>query len=213
VSVAAPRQRSDQAAPEPGNERLKSLKTTFLNLVAARETEKALEAAVAFIEAAEARVIALERRVNDASRNNSNENIIDVIRKEVKTAVQTAIRQTDSVSTSPTTPRSWASIASSKPWGAGATAAQEPRVVVPARREREVVVRKGDGDPLQRTPVEVVRAVNSALGSNEAVELAVFRAETHSLLSMKRRKPTKPETPGLQKPSGRRRHARAASSQ
>jgi hypothetical protein len=169
VSATAPRQCSEQAAPEPGNEQLKSLKTTFFNLAAARETEKALEAAAAFIEAAEARVIALERRVGDASRNNNNESIIDVIRTEVKTAVQTAIRETGSISTSPTTPRSWASIASSKPWGAGATAALEPRVVVPARREREVVVRKGDGDPLQRTPIEVVRAVNSALGSNEAV--------------------------------------------
>src|SRR5947207_13425990 len=80
VSADIPRQHSDQAAPEPENERLKSLKTIFFNLAAARKTEKALEAAVAFIEAAEARIIALKRRVNDASRNNSNENIINIIR-------------------------------------------------------------------------------------------------------------------------------------
>jgi hypothetical protein len=115
ISATAPRQYSEQAAPEPGNKRLKSLKTIFFNLATARETEKALKAAAAFIEAVKVRVIALERRVSDASRNNNNESIIDVIRTEIKTAVQTVIREIGSVLTSPTTPRSWASIASSKP--------------------------------------------------------------------------------------------------
>ena len=87
VSAAVPRQCSDQAAPELENERLKSLKTTFFNLAAARETEKALEAAVIFIKTTKTRIIALKRRVNDASRNNSNENIINVIQTEVKTAI------------------------------------------------------------------------------------------------------------------------------
>ena len=41
--------------------------------------------------------------------------------------------------------------------------------MVPARREREVIVRKGEGDSSQRTPVEVVRAINSALGNDEAI--------------------------------------------
>jgi hypothetical protein len=39
---------------------LKSLKITFFNLIAARETEKVFETATAFIEAAETYVIALE---------------------------------------------------------------------------------------------------------------------------------------------------------
>jgi hypothetical protein len=51
------------------------------------KTGKALEAAIAFIEIAEARVNALKRRVYDASRNNNNDNIIDAIRIEVKTTV------------------------------------------------------------------------------------------------------------------------------
>ena len=60
---------------------------------------------MAFIETAEVCVITLERRINDASRNNSNENIINIIQTEVKTAVQTAIRKTDSVLMSSTTLR------------------------------------------------------------------------------------------------------------
>jgi hypothetical protein len=63
---------------EPENEQLKSLKITFLNLIAARETEKALKITTVFIEAVKTRVIALKRRINNAFRNN-NENIIDVI--------------------------------------------------------------------------------------------------------------------------------------
>jgi hypothetical protein len=60
-------------------------------------------------------------------------------------------------------------VAGGRPWEAGASAAQEPRIIVPARREREVVVRKGDSDASQRTPAEVVRAVNTVLGDSEVV--------------------------------------------
>ena len=68
------------------------LKTTFFNLVAARDIEKALETAIAFIEATEKRVNALERHVNDASYNDKNddedfEDFAKIIRAEVKTAV------------------------------------------------------------------------------------------------------------------------------
>jgi hypothetical protein len=174
VSAEAPRQESEETAPEQRDRQLETLKTNFFNLVAARNIEKALEAAAAFIEAAEKRVSALERRVDDASRNNnskenSDENIIKVIRSEVKAAVQTAIQEASSSPAPSTTPKSWASIAGSRPWGGSAGIAQEPRIVVPARREREVIVRKGEGDSSQRTPVEVVRAVNSALGNDEAI--------------------------------------------
>ena len=171
VSAEAPRPNNEITTPEQANRQLETLKTTFFNLVAVRDIEKALETATAFIEAAETRVNALERRANDASHNdkNSNEDIAKIIRTEVKTAVQTALRETGSTPAPSTTPKTWANVASSRPWGAGALAGQEPHIVVPARREREVVVRKGDGDASQRTPVEVVRAVNSALGSSEAV--------------------------------------------
>ena len=68
------------------------LKTTFFNLVAARDIEKAFETAIAFIETAEKRVNALERHVNDASYNDKNddedfEDFTKIIRAEVKTAV------------------------------------------------------------------------------------------------------------------------------
>jgi len=174
VSAEAPRQVNEETASEQRDRQLETLKTNFFNLVAARNTEKALEAAAAFIEAAEKRVSALERREDDASRNNnskenSDENIIKIIRSEVKTAVQTAIRETSSSPAPSSAPRSWASVVGSRPWGGSAGVAQEPRIVVPARREREVIVRKGEGDSSQRTPVEVVRAVNSALGNDEAI--------------------------------------------
>jgi hypothetical protein len=42
------------------------------------------------------------------------------------------------------------------------------------RREREVVVRKGEGDAPLRTPVEIVRVVNSVLGSSEIVAARRF---------------------------------------
>jgi hypothetical protein len=151
VSAEAPRQESEETAPEQRDRQLETLKTNFFNLVAARNIEKALETAAAFIEAAEKRVSALEYRVDDTSRNNNSkenndENIIKVIRSEVKAAVQTAIREASSPPAPSTTPRSWASIAGSRPWGGNAGIAQEPRIVVPARREREVIVRKGEGD-------------------------------------------------------------------
>jgi hypothetical protein len=65
------------------------LKTIFFNLVIARDVEKALEIAIAFIEAAEKRVNALKRRVNDAPYNDktNNEDIIKIIYTEIKTAV------------------------------------------------------------------------------------------------------------------------------
>ena len=60
VNAVTSHQHNNQAASELKNERLKSLKITFFNLAAAQETEKTLKAAMAFIEIAEARVIALK---------------------------------------------------------------------------------------------------------------------------------------------------------
>jgi hypothetical protein len=174
ASAEAPRPNNETTTPEQANGQLQTLKTTFFNLVAARDIEKALETATAFIEAAEKRVNALERRVSDAFHNDKNddedfedfedlEDFAKIIRAEIKTAVQTALRETGATPAPSITPKTWANVAG------GALAAQEPRIVVPARREREVVVRKGDSDASQRTPAEVVRAVNTALGDSEAV--------------------------------------------
>jgi hypothetical protein len=65
------------------------LKTTFFNLITTRDIEKTLETAIIFIKAAEKRVNALERRVNDAPYNDktNNENIVKIIYTEIKTAV------------------------------------------------------------------------------------------------------------------------------
>jgi hypothetical protein len=49
--------------------------------------EKALEITIIFIKTAKIRVNALKRRVYDASRNNNNDNIIDVIRIKIKTTI------------------------------------------------------------------------------------------------------------------------------
>jgi hypothetical protein len=46
--------------------------------------------------------------------------------------------------------------------------------MVPARREREVVVRKNEDDAPLRILVEVVRVVNSVLGNNEVVAARRF---------------------------------------
>jgi hypothetical protein len=73
--------------PELENKRLKSLKTTFFNLIIASKTKKALEAAKAFIKAAKIRVNALKRHVYDAFRKNNNDNIIDAIRIKIKTTI------------------------------------------------------------------------------------------------------------------------------
>jgi hypothetical protein len=67
--------------------RLKSLKIIFFNLIIASETEKILEITIIFIEIAEIRVNALKRRVYDASLNNNNNIIIDVIRIKIKTTI------------------------------------------------------------------------------------------------------------------------------
>ena len=48
------------------------LKIIFFNLVVARDIEKAFKTVIAFIEATEKRVNALERHVNNASYNDKN---------------------------------------------------------------------------------------------------------------------------------------------
>jgi hypothetical protein len=73
-------------------------KNYFFNLIIISKTGKVLEVATAFIKIVKIRV--------NASRNNSNDNIIDVIRIKVKTAIQIIIRKIGSILTSPTTPRS-----------------------------------------------------------------------------------------------------------
>jgi hypothetical protein len=111
MSAEAPRQKSEETASEQRDRQLKTLKINFFNLIAARNTEKALKTAAVFIKAAEKRVSALECRMNNTSRNkdskeNSDKNIIKVIQFEVKAAVQTAVRKTSLSPTSSTISRS-----------------------------------------------------------------------------------------------------------
>jgi hypothetical protein len=98
VSADAPRPNNETTTPEQANIQLETLKTIFFNLVTTRDVEKALEIAITFIEAAEKRVNALERRVNDAPHNDktNNEDIVKIIHTEIKTTVQATLRETGS---------------------------------------------------------------------------------------------------------------------
>src|SRR6266480_4229594 len=72
ASVETPRQKSEETAPKQRDRQLETLKTNFFNLVTTRNIEKAFEAAVAFIKAAEKCVNALKYYVDDTSRNNNS---------------------------------------------------------------------------------------------------------------------------------------------
>jgi hypothetical protein len=89
VSADVPRPNNEMMTPKQVNIQLETLKTTFFNLVITRDVEKALKTAIIFIEAAEKRVNALKRRVNDAPHNNkiNNEDIIKIIYTEIKTVI------------------------------------------------------------------------------------------------------------------------------
>jgi hypothetical protein len=114
VSVDTPRPDNETTTPEQANIQLETLKTTFFNLVTARDVEKALETAIAFIEAAEKRVNALKRRVNDAPYNDksNNEDIVKNIYTEIKTAVQTAFRETGSTPAPSIISKIWVNVVS-----------------------------------------------------------------------------------------------------
>jgi hypothetical protein len=84
VNAEALYQKSEKTAPKQRNRQLKTLKTNFFNLIAARNIKKTFEIIIIFIKTAEKRVNMLKRRINDASRNNnnkknSNKNIIKII--------------------------------------------------------------------------------------------------------------------------------------
>jgi hypothetical protein len=67
--------------------------------------------------------------------------------------------------------QSWASVAAGGTQSGSERAAHAPKVVIPERRTREVVIRApGQNDDLaKRTPVQVVEAVNKAIGTDSVV--------------------------------------------
>jgi hypothetical protein len=92
VSVKALYQKSEETVLKQRDRQLKTLKTNFFNLIAVRNTEKVLKIAAVFIKATEKHVSVLKYCMNDVfynnnSEENSNENIIKVIRFKVKAVV------------------------------------------------------------------------------------------------------------------------------
>jgi hypothetical protein len=130
------------------------------------------------------------RRVSDAS------NHIKTLQKEVS-ALTGAVKEIKGLITRPTpatsgstTPAtSWASVVAggTPAQPRYASAAMEPRLVVPARRAREVIIRATDqSEAMQaRTPVEIVRAVNTALSGEEAVAARRLRVSGDVVLTFR----------------------------
>jgi hypothetical protein len=88
------------------------------------------------------------------------------MKKEVKESIKETIAEMSSAATVVNAPQqTWAQTAA-----AGAPA-WEPRLVVPARNAREVIVRAKDTTPdlNKRAPKDTLEAINKAIGSNVAV--------------------------------------------
>jgi hypothetical protein len=88
TNAETPHQKSEETTSEQRDRQLEMLKTNFFNLVATRNTEKALKAATVFIKTAEKCVNILKRYVNNTPHNKiNNKDIIKIIHTEIKTAV------------------------------------------------------------------------------------------------------------------------------
>ncbi|KAK8013598.1 hypothetical protein PG991_009191 [Apiospora marii] len=86
------------------------------------------------------------------------------LRKIVGEAIAQATQDPKAVQT-----KSWAQVASA-PRGSD-PAAWQPKVIVPARRNREVVIKSVDqsNDIQKRRPADIVQSVNTAIGHSEAI--------------------------------------------
>ncbi len=175
-----PRPRRDETAEEARGGELTALMTRFESLVSLGHAAEALGAARVYI--------AMERRVGgepDAITDYpaTIREISTIVQAEmattIQTAVQTAIRTAlpQAAPAVSTGSRSWANVAATKHSG-GTGATWEPKLVVPARRSREVMIKQGEHDEgeAHRTPADVVAAVNTALGANEAVAVRRFKS-------------------------------------
>ncbi len=103
---------------------------------------------------------------NNDKRAQSLENEVRETKEMVRSLAQ-AIEGIKAKTTEP--PKTWASVAAAGERRVGSAGAGEPRLVIPARRAREVLIHPFAEQPDQRTPLEVVRAANQAIGSSEAI--------------------------------------------
>jgi hypothetical protein len=71
-------------------------------------------------------------------------------------------------------PGSWAAVAAS---AASSDGAWQPKMVIPARRSRELVVRKGGADAnlRNRTPQNIIQAVNTAIDGNNVIAIKTMQ--------------------------------------
>jgi hypothetical protein len=74
----------------------------------------------------------------------------------------------------PPQPGSWAAVAAR---AASSDGAWQPKMVVPARRSRKLVVRGGGADAnlRNRTSQDIIQAVNTAMGGNDAVTIRIMQ--------------------------------------
>jgi hypothetical protein len=74
----------------------------------------------------------------------------------------------------PPQPGSWAAVAAK---AASSDGAWQPKMVVPALRSRKLVVREGGADAnlRNRTSQNIVQAVNTAMGGNDAIAVRIMQ--------------------------------------
>jgi hypothetical protein len=121
--------------------------------------------------------------------NNDNDNAF-IIRQNLKNVIETVLQNRLNPFSAAISPiiRSWAAVTAQI---TSSEAAWQPRVVVPARRTKELVIRDAESKPSlrNRTPQQIVQAVNTATGGSDAVAartmlsgdvLVIFRGDADS---------------------------------
>ncbi|CAJ2505083.1 Uu.00g124770.m01.CDS01 [Anthostomella pinea] len=146
-----------------------TLKKDLANLV----KEGALEEVIQIVHryaAIEARK-ATEANAKTATITTGNRNTKAITRDELNRSIEAAFRRfmlkTHQAVPGTTGPRSWANVAAA----GGPVATNTPKVFVPGRIQREVIIQNSGSIPemTKRTAVETVQAVNMAIGIQEAV--------------------------------------------
>jgi hypothetical protein len=101
--------------------------------------------------------------------SNDNDNA-PITKQNLKNVIEIALRNRPNPFSAATQPivRSWAAIIAQI---TSSEAAWQPRVVVPAQRAKELVVRGAESEPSlrNRTPQQIIQAVNTATGGSDAV--------------------------------------------
>jgi hypothetical protein len=101
--------------------------------------------------------------------SNDNDNA-PITRQNLKNVIETALRNrlNPFFAAIPPIIRSWAAIIAQT---TSSEAAWKLRVVVPARRAKELVIRGAESEPSlwNRTPQQIIQAVNTATGGSDAV--------------------------------------------